>query len=179
MRKGQFEPCAISFAKRGNNVLFAIAYEYEKKARIVSPEEILCLFKAEPDEKSYEYDQNTDMKFTIIRNEIKKPYPKINIDRRKAQAIDNLEKLRFVYNAEKDYISDLLEVINSYDDLSDGELKYLANISVRADNARILVEEIKEKIPVHYIIQIKQKVESIDSQTEIIMFTEDIRYDNN
>ena len=39
--------------------------------------------------------------------------------------------------------------------------------------------EIKEKIPVHYIIQIKQKVESIDAQTEIIMFTEDLRYDNN
>ena len=80
---------------------------------------------------------------------------------------------------EKDYISDLIGVIKNYDDLSDGELKYLANLAVRTDNAQTLVLEIKGKIPVHYIIQIKQRVESIDAQTEIIMFTEDLRYDNN
>jgi len=39
------------------------------------------------------------------------------------------------------------------------------------------ISEIKKEIPVHYIIQIKQKVESIDAQTEIIMFTEDLRND--
>lgn len=179
VRKGQFDPCAISFVKRGNNTLFAMAYDYDKKAQIVPPEKVLGLFKADVDEKSYEYDQELDKKFAVIRDEIKKPYPKVNIDRRKAQAIDNLEKLMAVYPAEKDYISDLLEVIKSYDDLSDGELKYLANIPVRTDNAQTLAVEIKEKIPVHYIIQIKQKVESIDAQTEIIMFTEDLRNDNN
>lgn len=179
VRKGQFEPCAISFAKRGNNTLFAMASDFDKKAQIVPPERILSLFKAEPDEKSYEYDQELDKKFAILRDEIKKPYPKVNLDKRKGQAIDNLEKLLAVYPVEKDYISDLLEVIKSYDDLSDGELKYLANLTIRKDNVQSLVSEIKEKIPVHYIIQIKQKVESIDAQTEIIMFTEDLRYDNN
>ena len=178
VRKGQFEPCAISFAKRGNNTLFAMASDFDKKAQIVPPERILSLFKAEPDEKSYEYDQELDKKFAILRDEIKKPYPKVNLDKRKGQAIDNLEKLLAFYPVEKDYISDLLEVIKNYDDLSDGELKYLANLTIRKDNVQALVTEIKEKIPVHYIIQIKQKVESIDAQTEIIMFTEDLRYDN-
>ncbi len=179
VRKGHFEPCAISFAKRGNNTLFAMASDFDKKAQIVPPEKVLSLFKAEPDEKSYEYDQELDKKFAILRDEIKKPYPKVNLDKRKGQAIDNLEKLLAVYPVEKDYISDLLEVIKSYDDLSDGELKYLANLTIRKDTVQSLVSEIKEKIPVHYIIQIKQKVESIDAQTEIIMFTEDLRYDNN
>lgn len=178
VRKGQSEPCAISFAKRGNNTLFAMAYDYDKKARIVPPEKVLGLFKADIDEKSYGYDKELDQKFAVIRDEIKKPYPKVNIDRRKAQALDNLEKLTAVYPAEKNYISDLIEVIESYDDLSDGELKYLANITVRTDNARTLAAEIKEKIPVHYIIQIKKKVESVDAQTEIVMFTEDLRNDN-
>lgn len=179
VRKGELEPCAISFAKRGNNTLFAMASDFDKKAQIVPPERVLSLFKAKPDEKSFEYDQELDKKFAILRDEIKKPYPKVNLDKRKGQAIDNLEKLIYVYPVEKDYISDLLEVIKSYDDLSDGELKYLANLNIRKDNVQSLVSEIKEKIPVHYIIQIKQKVESIDAQTEIIMFTEDLRYDNN
>mgnify|MGYP002625090489 CR=1 FL=1 len=179
VRKTKDKICAISFAKRGNNSLFAIAEEFDDKATIVSPEQVLCLFKADVNEKSYEYDQTMDKKFKILRDEIKKPYPKVRLDKRRSKAIDNLEKLITVYSAEKDYLSDLIEVINSYDDLSDGELKYLANLPVRIDNAAELVTDVKDKIPVHYIIQIKQRVESIDSQTEIIMFTEDLRYDNN
>lgn len=179
VRKTKNEACAISFAKRGNNSLFAIANEFDEKATIVSPEQVLRLFKADADEKSYEYDQTMDKKFAILRDEIKKPYPKVRLDKRRSKAIDNLEKLMAVHSAEKDYISDLIEVIKNYDDLSDGELKYLANIPVGVDNADELVLEVKEKIPVHYIIQIKQRAESIDSETEIIMFTEDIRYDNN
>lgn len=179
VRKTNDKICAISFAKRGNNSLFAIAEEFDEKATIVSPEQVLCLFKADVNEKSYEYDQAMDKKFKILRDEIKKPYPKVRLDKRRSKAIDNLEKLTTVYPAEKNYLSDLVEVIKSYDDLSDGELKYLANLPVRIDNAAELVTDVKDKIPVHYIIQIKQRVESIDAQTEIIMFTEDLRYDNN
>ena len=49
---------------------------------------------------------------------------------------------------------------------------------MRKANAAELVVELKQKIPVHYIIQIKTRVEAIDSQAEIIMFTEDLRNDN-
>ena len=179
VRKGQREEYAISFAKRGNNTLFAMATPRDTKAQIVAPERVLRLFKAELEEKSYEFDEELDKKFVILREEIKRPYPKVSIDRRKAQAIENLEKLLVVCPAEKDYLNDLLEVIKSYDDLSDGELKYLAKMPVKKDSANDLAKEIKEKIPTHYIIQIKQKVEAIDAQTEIIMFTEDLRNDNN
>ena len=179
VRKGQREEYAISFAKRGNNTLFAMAMPRDTKAQIVVPERVLRLFKAELEEKSYEFDEELDKKFVILREEIKRPYPKVSIDRRKAQAIENLEKLLVVCPAEKDYLNDLLEVIKSYDDLSDGELKYLAKMPVKKDSANDLAKEIKGKIPTHYIIQIKQKVEAIDAQTEIIMFTEDLRNDNN
>ena len=175
VRKGQKEPCAIAFDKRGNNTLFAIANSDDKKATIVAPETVLRLFAADPEERSYEYDEALDAKFAILRDEIKRPYPKINLDKRKGQAIENLEKLLAVVPAEKDYIKDLLEVIKTFDDLSDGELKYLANITVRSNDASETVQEIKEKIPAHYIIQIKERVEAIDAQTEIIMFTEDLR----
>ena len=126
---------------------------------------------------SFEYDEELDKKFAILRDEIRKPYPKIRLDKRKGEAIDNLEQLKLVCPNEKDYLIDLLEVIKTYDDLSDGELKYLAKIAVRKNNANEIVEELKIKIPVHYIVQIKEKVESIDAQTEVIMFTEDLRND--
>ena len=179
VRKNQKELCAISFAKRGNTSLFAIAYPLDAKAEIVAPEKVLKLFRANPEEKSFEYDEELDKKFAILRDEIRKPYPKIRLDKRKGEAIDNLERLKLVCPQEKDYLTDLLEVIKTYDDLSDGELKYLAKIAVRKNNANEIVEELKIKIPVHYIVQIKEKVENIDAQTEVIMFTEDLRNDIN
>lgn len=179
VRKDPKNQVAISFAKRGNNALFAIADSEALTARIVPPEKVLKLFQATIDEKSYELDESLDKKFTILRDEIRKPYPKIKLDKRKSEAIDNLQQLYTVCPTEKDYISDLLEVIKSYDDLSDGELKYLAGLNIRKSTILETVAELKQRIPVHYIIQIKSKVESIDAQNEIIMFTEDLRNDIN
>ena len=175
VRKNQNDLCAVSFAKRGSNSLFALAFDKDESASIVPPDIALKYFKAETDEESYEYDATLDKKFDILKKEIKKPYAKVTLDKRKGQAIDTLEQLKAVCPAEKNYLSDLLEVIRIYDDLSDGELKYLAMLKVIPSKANEIVVELKEKIPVHYIIQIKEKVESIDAQTETIMFTEDLR----
>lgn len=179
VRKNCNKICAISFAKRGNNSLFAIAEPFATKAHIVSPEDVLGLFKADIDEKSYEFDVDLDKKFSILRDELQKPYPKVKLDKRRANAIENIKKLLSVYPAEKDYLKDLLDVISTYDDLSDGELRYLAKLSIRQNNIKDIIDELKQRIPAHYIIQIKEKAESIDAQTEIIMFTEDLRDDNN
>ena len=178
VRKDSENVCAISFAKRGNNSLFALAEPYASIAKIVSPEEVLGLFKADMDEQSFEFDVDLDKKFAILRDEIQKPYPKIKLDKRRANAIENLQQLLAAYPSEKDYIADLLDVIKTYDDLSDGELRYLSKLSIRQSNAGEVITELKTRIPAHYIIQIKEKAESIDAQTEIIMFTEDLRNDN-
>lgn len=178
VRKGAKEYGAVSFAKRGDNTLFAFAPYNAQVAQILPPELVLKYFKAEIDEKSYELDEHLDKKFEILRNEIKKSYPKIRIDKRRASAIENLRKLLAAYPAGKDYINDLIDIIKIYDDLSDGELKYLSALSIRKNNAQEVFENLKSIIPVHYIIQIKTRVEKIDSQSEIIMFTEDLRRDN-
>jgi hypothetical protein len=94
VRKDSEKVCAISFAKRGNNSLFALAESYASVAKIVSPEEVLGLFKANIDEQSFEYDADLDKKFAILRDEIQKPYPKIKLDKRRANAIDNLQQLQ-------------------------------------------------------------------------------------
>ena len=178
VRKVQKDSCAISFAKRGDNTLFAIADSDVPQAKIVPADKVLDLFSATYEEKGYECDEKLDKKFQILRDEIRKPYPKIRLDKRKSEALENLQQLLAICPVEKDYIIDLIDVIKNYDDLSDGELKYLAALVVRKNNATEIILELKKKIPVHYIIQIKTRVEAIDSQIEIIMFTEDLRNDN-
>ena len=178
VRMGKEVACSISFAKRGNNTLFALAMDGEP-AKIVPADLVLKYFTAEPIEKPYPCDSDLDSKFAVLRDEIKKPYPKIRLDKRRGQAIDVLEQLVVLHPAEKDYLNDLIEIIKTYDDLSDGELKFLSMLKVNRTNACDTVFEIKEKIPAHYIIQIKKKVENVDAQTETIMFTEDLRHVNN
>lgn len=180
VRKGQPNPCAVSFAKRGDNSLFALAYEDCPKADILPPEQVLNYFKAVVEEAAYPFDEKVDEKFSKLRAEITKPYQKIKMDKRRGEAIDNLEKLKSVCNKERGYIDDLLAVIKNYDDLSDGELKYLANLKIptNADDAFAKAKEIKQKIPENYIDNIKTRAEAIDAQAEIIMFTEDLRNDD-
>jgi len=175
VRKNNKNCVAISFAKRGDNSLFAIANPNDNIAEISGSEVVLNYFKAECGEKGYKFDDELDKKFIALRDEISKPCPKIKLDKRKGEAIDNLEKLLAIDPSEKDYLNDLLDVIKTYDDLSDGELKYLAGMIIKKSS----IEELKQRIPEHYIIQIREKAENVDAQTEVIMFTEDLRNDNN
>jgi len=97
--------------------------------------------------------------------------PKIEGNRAKAQKA--IQYLKENYRPERDYLSDLFEVINKYDDLSDGELKFIAQLSLT--DMRAMVDELKESLTPHYIGVIKERAEAIDRVTEIIMFTEDLR----
>ena len=166
------KPCAVSFAKRGSNILFA-KYEPENDVTsICNIEDGLEEFYEKKKKKGYESDGKIEEKFEKLKQEIKKPSIKVKLDKRKNDAIKILESMK---SFDKGYIEDLLEIIKEYDDLSDGELKYISNIRVSEDNVEKCTKELKEKIPEHYIIQIKEKVESIDRQTDTIMFTEDVR----
>jgi len=174
VRKNNKNNVAISFAKRGNNALFALAYQNSETAEIVPSERVLNLFKATEDEIGYEFDEKLEKKFAILRDEILKPHPKRPLNKQKGQAKNKLEALLAICSSEKDYIHDLLEVISTYDDLSDGEIKYITKLALK----KTAVEELKKQIPSHYIDQIKIKAEGVDAQVEVIMFTEDLRNDD-
>ena len=175
IRKANTMSCAVSFAKRGNNILFATYNPAVDETKISNMEEGLKLFYALREEKSYESDGKIEEKFDKLKKEIKKPSVKVKLDKRKNEAINILESIKSLVENDKGYIEDLLEIIKTYDDLSDGELKYISSLRVQDRSAEKCLNELKEKIPEHYIIQIKEKVENIDKQTDVIMFTEDIR----
>lgn len=175
VRNGKKENVSISFAKRGKGILFAIAAEEDEKAKIVSSELVLKHFFAEPEEESYEGDEKLDFKFEILRNKIMEPHPVPKIDGRRAAALKKIEFLKDEFIQKKDYLFDLFEVIKDFDDLSEGELKFIAQLDLDENNLKKSVDELQEKFPIHYIGVIKERAEKIDKVTEIIMFTEDLR----
>ena len=175
VRNNKNENISISFAKRGNGILFALAKDGEKTAQIIAPEQVLKYFKAEQDEASFPGDNELDSKFEILRKKIREPHPLPKLEGRRADALKIIEFLKDNYKPEKDYLLDLYETIKTYDDLSDGELKYIAQRNLDGNNLKITVDELLSKFSPHYIDVIKERAEAIDRVAEIIMFTEDLR----
>ena len=110
-----------------------------------------------------------------MRKRITAPHPLPKVQGRRADAIKIVEALKELYSPERDYLFDLYDAIREFDDLSNGELKYIAQLRLDEDNLCVAVQELKKKFAPHYLNVIKQKAEAIDSVTEIIMFTEDLR----
>lgn len=184
VRKNQKQDIAVSFAKRGNSYLFATADNYDEVAEIQPAEDVLKFFKAGIDEKSFESDDELDRKFTYLKKEITKPHEISQLSKRRQEALNNLQFLKDNYPSERDYLTDLYDVIHEYDDFSEGELKFIAQLFNRikssSDNIdenmlKVMVFELHEKFSVHYIESIREKSEDIAKISETIMFTEDIR----
>ena len=174
VRKGQPERVSISFAKRGNNSLFALASAGAENAEILSPELVLKYFKASQEEKSFEGDKELDKKFKVLYDKITEKHPVPKIDGRRADALKNLDFLEENSSQERDYLRDLIDIIRDYDDFSDGELKFIAQLNFK-NGLDEPIMQLKEKFSAHYIGMIKQKADSVDSVSEIVMFTEDLR----
>jgi superfamily II DNA or RNA helicase len=176
VRKNSKNEIAVSFAKRGDNSLFATAKANDKTAQIVSPEIALALFKADIKERPFEFDDELEKKFRVLREEIHKTPPKLKINVSKSASIKNLNILRNLFPHEKDYIDAIIENIEIYDDLCDGELKYLSNINIKSNTTIDIINKIKAIIPVRYLNNSKTKADNVGSQLEVIMFTEDLRH---
>ena len=174
IRKNNPNNVSISFAKRGNNSLFAISQSNTDAAEIIEPESVLKYFKASQEEKSYEGDTELDKKFKVLYDKITEKCPVPKIDGRRQEALKNIEFLIENSGEERDYLLDLQNIILEYDDLSDGELKYIAQLNFR-NGIEEPIEKLKEKFSVHYINEIKTKAESANSMAELVMFTEDLR----
>lgn len=174
IRRGQtIDGLGVSFAKRGNSSLFAVAMPNDKQAAIVSPEEALAYFEATVDEKAEEGDSQLDDKFSVLRAEIMKPFELPKMVGNRGKALDIIEALRSAYTPETDYLSDLYDTIKNYDDLSDGELQIITKLKLT--DLEKAVETLKEKLPAYYLSNIREKVENIERSSEIIVFTEDLR----
>lgn len=175
VREDADENLAISFAKRGNGSLFALMREGEFVASILPPEQVLPHFRASPNEKATSGDKGLENKFSALRQRITERHPLPKIEGRRRNALEIVKFLSENYSTERDYLHDLLDSIILYDDLSDGELKYIAQIELNGDDLQSAVESLMQKFPPHYLDVIRERANAVDQTTEIIMFTEDLR----
>ncbi len=167
----------IAFAKKGDHVLFAVA-EKDQEPQIVSVETAINHFVAKPDEKAVEADASLDPIFVMLRDKLFASHEQPPIRGRRADALNNLKFLREKYTPSKDYCKDLEDIIRHYDDLSEGELKDIAQLKFYDGGDQALkdaLQQLKDQFPVHYLQAIKERAERLENEGEVIVLTEELR----
>jgi superfamily II DNA or RNA helicase len=177
VRTDQKTIATVAFAKKGDHVLFAVAKNGEDP-QIVSVETAINYFVARPGEKAIKADRSLDPIFVMLRDKLFANHEQPPIRGRRADALTNLKFLRENYPPSKDFCKDLEDIIRQYDDLSEGELKDIAQMRFKDggdDALKTSLEELKSQFPVHYIQAIKERAERLDNEGEVIVLTEDLR----
>jgi hypothetical protein len=150
----------------------------DQEPQIVSIETAINYFVAKPDEKAKEADPSLDPVFVMLRDKLFANHEQPPIRGRRADALNNLKFLREKYSPAKDCCKDLEDVIRQYDDLSEGELKDIAQMRFGDGGDETLREtlgELKKQFPVHYVQAIKERAERLDNEGEVIVLTEELR----
>ncbi|MDD5769057.1 MAG: helicase-related protein [Methanothrix sp.] len=173
IRENRKENSVIGFGKKGDHVIFAIKNQIEEEPKIVGSETIVPLFQADPDEKGKPADEQYDKLFEIVRDALfaKNPLPKIA--GRRADAIAFLKYLGENLPSARNYCKDVEDIIRKYDDISDGSLKDIAKINTKDPEASL--QKLKEIIPEHQINVINERVERLESESEEIVLSEELR----
>lgn len=169
---------AIAFAKRGNNAIFATCKD-GNEAKLLSPELVLGYFKATSSEKAKRGDEKLDHKFKVVYDAITAKYPVPKVEGRRKDALSKIEFLIERCPQDKDYLNDVRDVIYEFDDFSEGELKFIAQLPINDDShISESVNNLKQRISDNYLQSIIDKAAQVSSAPEIMMFLEDLRTGN-
>ncbi len=163
----------IAFGKKGNHAVFAIKHDGEEEPKIVSAEEVLPLFAAEPDEEGQFPDTAFNQLFIVIRDKLFERHKLPPIKGNRQKALQRLEILVNGYPPAKDYVLDLMKIVKEYDDLSEGQYKKISRIEL--DDLETAYKELQTIVSRQSVETSLKKVDQLGGLTELIVLSEELR----
>ena len=172
IREGQQKAAIVAFGKKGAHAVFAV--KEEEDSAIVAAEIALNYFKAERDEKGKEADKQYDEVFKLVRDTLFEKHPLPPVRGRRADALKVVKVIEDGLPKAKDYCRDLARVIKNYDGINEGDLKDIAQLSVKdLEGAYKTLQD--DIVPRHHIAAISDRVARLEGEYETIVLSEDIR----
>ncbi len=173
VRENQPESAIIAFGKKGTHAIFALNQEGAEEPNIVGAETIVPLFKATKEEQGKAADEQYDELFVSVRDALFAKNPLPRLAGRRADAIKFLQLLSDKLPSTRNYCRDVEDIIRKYDDISDGSLKDIAQISTA--NWEESFNKLKEIVPEHQVRVINERVQRLEAEEEAIVLSEDLR----
>src|SRR3989344_5996218 len=140
-RKGNQFPGVIVFGKKGQSTIFTFG-DVTNEVRVVSSEEALPCFEAKPDEKAEVVDKEFTSVFKLAKEKLFAKHELPPIKGRRSTAINVLKVISDTLPVAKDYCEDVISIIKTLDDISDGSLKDISQLDVR--NTEEAYKELKQ-----------------------------------
>ena len=112
----------LVFGKKGNNAIFALSTD-KSIPEIVSTEIALPYFEAKIDEKGFAVDTDFTSIFNVAKNKLFAKHELPSIQGRRAEAIKVLKLIANERPLSKDYCEDIITIIKSLDDISEGHIE--------------------------------------------------------
>ena len=162
----------LVFSKHGQSTIF-ISAQPEADPEILSTEEALNLFKADPDEQGSEMSQKFPPLFKAVRDKLDSKHELPVIKGRRNDALNLLEALRLQLPAASSYCVDLIKIIRDLDDIDEGTLKDLAQI--REKTPEKIYEIVKSAVPESHVRNILARVQRMEDEAHTILLAEEFQ----
>ncbi|MGC9214912.1 helicase-related protein [Athalassotoga sp.] len=161
----------VVFGKKADEYVFKIGNE--DSISTITFEEALKLFKADKNEKAEHVSDQFEPIYQAVKSKLFERNSHFTRDRGTSNALKVLKaiKKQLLDDRLKEYIDDLIKVIDEYDDLPKKYMRLIRKMNIKNYNSKIY--EIKKEIPHEYIMSIINRAKEIDEGEEVIIFAEE------
>ncbi len=160
----------VIFSKRGQNSVF-VTSTLDSDPEVISTEDALRFFKANEDEVGAEITSAFAKLFGYAKEKLIEKHALAEIRGRRAVALQLIEAVRLNLPSAESYCVDLGKIIKEYDDVSEGTLKDLSQIREKTPEA--IYEAIRKLIPESFIRNILNRVDRMETESEVILLAEE------
>ena len=161
----------IVFGKKGQNSIFTFGLTADD-IKVTSAEEALPILLAKPDEKGEMVDKNFTEVFNLAKEKLfaKHEYPQVK--GRRSSAINVLKIISDKLPVAKDYCEDIISIIRTLDDISDGSLKDVSQLDT--NKVEDSYKKLQSIIPDVYVRNILNRSKHTEEAQELLLFAEQL-----
>jgi len=165
----------VVFGKKGNEYTFKLCDD-DNVVKIFSPWDALDLFKADEEEESFPESDSFEKSYKHVKEQLFSKTFSLPGDKGFKESVDIIRTLLKKSESNKDYLHDLLFVMEKLYALSEKHLKIIRNSikQKKIDNESIVVE-IMKNIPQDYLSKLINVANDIDEGEETLILTEELR----
>jgi superfamily II DNA or RNA helicase/HKD family nuclease len=161
----------IVFGKKGQNTIFTFGLTADD-IKVTSAEEALPVFDAKLEEKGEMVDKDFNSVFNLAKEKLFAKHELPQIKGRRATAINVLKVIADKLPISRDYCEDIISIIKTLDDISDGSLKDISQLD--ANKIEESYKELLNIIPEVYVRNILNRSKHTDEAQELLLFAEQL-----
>ncbi len=159
----------VVFGKKGSNSVFTLG-ESNESAQVVSTETALPYFEAKDGDTCNAVNDEFTSVFNTAKDKLFAKHELPKIQGRRASAIQALKVISDELPSAKNYCEDIITIIKTLDDLSEGALKDIAQLDLR--NIEAAYKQLLEAVPESYIRNVLTRADRTEHEHELLLFAE-------